>query len=100
MLDRLRHRRGKPEMAENEQINSVQDTSLFVDAANGVLANDPGATLVLPEVRLLKTSAGGQIYFDDDGSYKYISAPGFSGTDTVQYTTDNAGTGTLTINVS
>jgi hypothetical protein len=87
-------------MAQNEQINAIQDTALIVDAAHGVLANDPGATLVLPLVQLLRTSAGGQIYFDTDGSYKYISAPGFSGTDTVQYTTDNAGAGTLTINVA
>jgi hypothetical protein len=86
-------------VAQNEQINAVQDTAVFVDAAHGVLANDPGATLVLPLVQLLRTTAGGQIYFDTDGSYTYISAPGFSGTDTVQYTTDNAGTGTLTLNV-
>jgi hypothetical protein len=87
-------------MAQNEQINAIQDTPLQADAAHGVLANDPGSTLVLPLVQLLRTSGGGQIYFDTDGSYKYISAPGFSGVDTVQYTTDNAGTGTLTINVA
>jgi Ca2+-binding RTX toxin-like protein len=87
-------------MAQNEQINVVQDTTVVVDAVDGVLANDAGATLVLPLVQLLRTSAGGQIYFDADGSYTYISAPGFSGTDTVQYETDNAGTGTLSINVT
>ena len=87
-------------MAQNEEINAVQDTTLVVDAVDGVLANDPGETLDLPQVQLLRTSAGGQIYFEDDGSYTYISAPGFTGEDTVQYTTDNAGTGTLTLHVT
>lgn len=87
-------------MAQNEEIDAVQDTTLVVDAVDGVLANDPGASLDLPQVQLLRTSAGGQIYFETDGSYTYISAPGFSGTDTVEYTTESAGTGTLTIHVT
>jgi Ca2+-binding RTX toxin-like protein len=87
-------------MAENEQIDAIQDTTLVVGDDEGVLANDPGETLDLPQVQLLRTSEGGQIYFDTDGSYTYISAPGFSGTDTVEYTTENAGAGTLTINVT
>ena len=49
--------------------------------------------------------AAGRFYFSPDGSYDYVSAAGFSGTDSVQYTAlDNssnvAGTATLTIDVA
>jgi hypothetical protein len=54
---------------------------------------------------LYRTTGGGQIYFFSDGSYFYISAAGFSGTDSVEFTAVDssnavAGTGTLTINVA
>ena len=92
----------------NDQIDAVEDTTLQVDAADGVLANDSapnGPLSVAEDADLIRTAAGGQITFEADGSYKYVSAAGFSGTDSVQYTvldsSDNVvGTGTLTINLA
>jgi hypothetical protein len=54
---------------------------------------------------LYRTTGGGQIYFFSDGSYFYISAAGFSGTDSVEFTAVDssnavAGIGTLTIDVA
>jgi hypothetical protein len=92
-------------MIQNDQISAVEDTLLQVVAADGVLANDTtanGPLTVVEEFRF--TAAGGQIEFLADGSYQYISAPGFSGTDSVQYTAidalSQAAIGTLTINVA
>ena len=93
-------------MIQNDQVNATEESTLEVDAADGVLANDtsPNGPLTVVE-GLYRTTGGGQIYFFSDGSYDYVSAPGFSGTDTVQYTAlDNssnvAGTATLTIDVA
>ena len=93
-------------MIQNDEINAVEETTLEVDAADGVLANDtaPNGPLSLVE-GFYRTTGGGQIYFFSDGSYDYVSAAGFSGTDTVQYTAYDsnnnvAGTATLTINVA
>ena len=94
-------------MIQNDQINAVEESTLEVDAADGVLANDTitsNGPLTVVE-GLYRTTGGGQIYFSSDGSYDYVSAAGFSGTDSVQYTAlDNssnvAGTATLTIDVA
>ena len=93
-------------MIQNDQVNATEESTLEVDAADGVLANDtsPNGPLTVVE-GLYRTTGGGQIYFFSDGSYDYVSAPGFSGTDTVQYTAlDNssnvAGTAMLTIDVA
>jgi hypothetical protein len=94
---------------QNDQISAIEDTSLVVDAANGVLANDtaPNGPLTVAGGGhdLIRTAAGGQLAFDTDGSYIYVSAPGFSGTDSAQYTVLDSsdavvGTGTLTIEVA
>src|SRR5262245_28454108 len=92
-------------MIQNDQIDAVEDVTLAVDAAHGVLANDTSANGPLTVVAgWQRTTAGGQIAFASDGSYQYVSAPGFSGTDSVQYAaldaSSNAATGTLTIAVA
>lgn len=94
-----------PPVIHNDQIDAVQDTALEVDAAHGVLANDTAGTQLLAAEGYHRTAAGGQIYFTADGGYTYISAPGFVGADSVQYTArdnlgDVVGTGTLTLNVA
>ena len=93
-------------MIENDQVNAVEESTLEVDAADGVLANDSAPNGPLSVVEgLYRTTGGGQIYFFSDGSYDYVSAAGFSGTDTVQYTAldssnNVAGTATLTVDVA
>ena len=93
-------------MINNVQINATEESTLQVDAANGVLANDTSSNGPLTVVEgWYRTTGGGQIYFFPDGSYDYMSAAGFSGTDSVQFTALDAsnavaGTATLTINVA
>jgi hypothetical protein len=94
-----------PPVIRDDHIAAVQDTALRVDAGHGVLANDTANDTQTVVEGYHRTAAGGQIYFDGDGSYNYVSAPGFSGTDSVQYTvvdpSDNiVGAGTLTIDVA
>jgi len=93
-------------MINDDQIDATEEIALEVDAADGVLANDTSSNGPLTVVEgWYRTSGGGQIYFFADGSYDYVSAAGFSGTDTVQYTALDAsnavaGSGTLTIDVA
>jgi hypothetical protein len=86
----------------NDNNTTVEDTKLEVDAAHGVLANDTGQVEVVEGWQ--RTTQGGQVYFNPDGSYLYVAAAGFSGTDSVTYTaldaSDNESTGTLTIDVT
>src|ERR1044072_3887801 len=75
-----------PPVIRDDHIAAVQDTTLLVDTAHGVLANDPASGTLTVVDGFHRTTAGGQIAFSFDGSgaYTYISAPGFSGTDSVQ----------------
>ena len=75
----------------DDTYQTVEDSVLAVAAASGVLANDGGGTVTSDR---LTTSAGGRIDFQADGSFAYTAAPGFSGTDTVDYERDIGG-GTL-----
>ena len=73
-------------------------TATATTRADGVLGNDHGADLT---VRDHTQPANGALTLDADGTYSYVPATGFSGTDTFTYTaTDSAGTvvsGTVTI---
>ena len=91
----------------NDQIDAVEDTTLQVDAADGVLANDSapnGPLSVAEDADLIRTAAGGKITFEAHAE-EDASAAGFSGTDSVQYTVLDSsdtlvGTGALTIDVA
>jgi hypothetical protein len=73
---------------------------LVVDAASGVLANDAGSGLT---ATVATGPSHGSLVLGRDGSFRYVPADGFSGTDTFTYTaTDAAGastTSTATITV-
>ena len=51
-------------MIQNDQVNATEESTLEVDAADGVLANDtsPNGPLTVVE-GLYRTTGGGQIYF-------------------------------------
>jgi nitrous oxidase accessory protein NosD len=79
-----------PPVAANDAGSTSQDTPLTV-AAPGVLSNDTS-----PEARPLTAAkvsdpAHGTVTLGSDGSYRYVPAAGFSGTDTFTY---RAGDGT------
>ena len=78
-----------------------QDTTLTVNAANGVLANDTlnGGTLVAFDAT---STANGTVNVNQDGSFVYTPANSFTGTDRFTYSVENAGgrrTCTVTITV-
>ncbi|NRD26961.1 S-layer family protein [Frigoribacterium sp. VKM Ac-2836] len=74
--------------------------ALVVDAAAGVLSNDSGSGLT---AAVTTRPSHGSLVLGRDGSFRYVPADGFSGTDSFTYTaTDAAGestTSTVTITV-
>src|SRR5262249_45249017 len=93
-----------PPVLRDEQVDVLQDTAFVSGISQGVLANDTASEELSVTEGWKRTAAGGQITFAEDGTYHYVSAAGFVGTDTVQYTVvddlDNVvGTSTLTLNV-
>lgn len=74
--------------------------ALVVDAASGVLANDSGTGLT---AAVATGPSHGSLVLGRDGSYRYVPADGFSGTDSFTYTaTDSEGastTSTVTVTV-
>ena len=84
----------------------LENTSLVVDAAHGVLANDTdpdGPSPLTAVAGTFATAHGGQLVLAANGSYTYTPAASYFGTDTVNYTiTDGLLTdiGTLTIEVT
>ena len=83
----------------------LENTSLTVDAAHGVLANDtdvdgPSLSAV---AGTFATAHGGQLVLASNGSYTYTAAAGYFGADTVNYTvTDGllSDIGMLTVEVT
>ena len=83
----------------------LENTSLVVDAAHGVLANDtdvdgPSLSAV---AGTFATAHGGQLILAANGSYTYTAPTGYFGTDTVNYTVTDGSltdTGMLTIEVT
>ncbi len=84
--------------AVDDSFSAALDTALEVPAP-GVLANDlpAGAT---PSVGGT-SDAGGTVTLAADGSFRYVPAAGFTGTDTFIYTLSNgAGTDTATVTIT
>jgi hypothetical protein len=82
-----------------------RDTTLTVDAANGVLANDSDPNgLPLTALSTSTPKFGSLLSFAADGSFVYMPEPGFSGTDSFTYVPQNTGLGgeatTVTITVN
>jgi len=75
-----------PVVAEDDYYETMVDTTLIKDAAEGVLAND---TLLDPEeivtVQILDEPQHGTLTMEDDGSFIYIPDAGFMGRDTFRY---------------
>ncbi|MBV9924591.1 MAG: tandem-95 repeat protein [Acidobacteria bacterium] len=91
-------------VANNDNYNMNQDTTLSVLPASGVLANDtdidnPVQTAVLDSGPAHAAAFG----FNADGSFSYTPHAGFTGVDTFDYHvydgTDNSNVATVTINV-
>src|SRR5262249_37781056 len=88
---------GDAPIASNDSYAEVSHTLLSVDAANGVLKNDVDPD-GLPLTALLVTpTSHGTLSFKPDGSFTYVSAAGYIGTDSFTY---RATDGVLTSNVA
>ncbi|KPG80214.1 S-layer family protein [Frigoribacterium sp. RIT-PI-h] len=74
--------------------------ALVVDAASGVLSNDSGSGLT---ATVATGPSHGSLVLGRDGSFRYVPADGFSGTDTFTYTATDADgrstTNTVTLTV-
>jgi Ca2+-binding RTX toxin-like protein len=75
-----------PGSALNDSATTAEDTGLTVVAAQGVLANDNDPDGLVVITGNVATSHGGMIQFASDGSYTYMPAANFFGSDTVGYT--------------
>jgi len=76
-----------PPVANNDRYLLAQNSTLNVNAAGGVLANDTGSPL-----QLISNSnpTHGTLTLNADGSFTYVPNAGYTGTDTFTYTISNA----------
>ncbi|MDA7511232.1 Ig-like domain-containing protein, partial [Verrucomicrobia bacterium] len=80
-----------------------EDTTLVVDAANGVLINDDiGGDGGVLEVTGNTSPSNGTLNLSNDGSLSYTPAANFNGTDSFTYTIEDAdgSTATATVTIS
>ncbi|MEA3002846.1 MAG: hypothetical protein QOH81_1634 [Sphingomonadales bacterium] len=100
-----------PPVANDDSYSALGNVVLNVPAATGVLANDTddqtlggGAGQTQVSAFDATSSHGGHVSMNPDGSFSYVSAPGFNGSDSFTYTlTDADGasdTATVTVSVS
>jgi VCBS repeat-containing protein len=95
-----------PPVAVNDSYTTVEDTTLTVTAANGVLKNDSdpdGISLVA--ILVSQPSTGGTVTLNSDGSFTFVPTPNFSGATTFTYQARDAdlalsNIATVTINVT
>lgn len=89
--------------ANDDAFEAIGNVTIPV-AAPGVLANDtdvetPGGLSVVPGT--VPTSSGGSVTLAADGSFTYVSGPGFTGGDTFTYTvTDGSLTAPATVTMT
>jgi VCBS repeat-containing protein len=96
-------------VANDDSYSAIGNVTLTVPAATGVLANDSddqplggGAGQTHVSAFDATGTNGGHVTMNPDGSFTYISAPGFNGIDSFTYTlTDSDGASdTATVHVS
>ena len=84
-------------IGENDETYTVnEDASLIVNAAQGVLANDPGAN----EATLITAPAAGTLNLASDGSFEYTPPGNFSGLATFTYEASDGASNTTTSTAS
>jgi hypothetical protein len=92
-----------PPVANDDSFEAIGNFTVPVDAP-GVLANDtdvqtPGGLSVVPGT--VATTGGGTAMLAADGSFTYLSAAGFTGSDSFSYTvTDGSLTATATVTMT
>ena len=72
-------------VAVNDSYTMSEDTTLMIDAANGVLANDSDPELDLLQAILVDEASNGILNLYADGSFDYTPVTSFTGTDNFTY---------------
>jgi hypothetical protein len=89
-------------VAEDDGYSTVENTTLTVSAP-GVLADDSDAEGNPLTAMLVDDASSGQLTLNADGSFVYVPAPGFSGSDSFTYEANdgqsNSNLATVTIEV-
>jgi Ca2+-binding RTX toxin-like protein len=90
-------------VAFDDNYSIEQNTTLFIDPVDGVLANDEDIDGDILTAELIGAPDNGTIQFNQDGSFSYSPNDGFSGTDSFTYQAndriDNSNQATVTITV-
>ena len=92
-------------IANNDVYTTAEDTTLTVNAANGVLANDTDVDgNVLHVSTIVSNPAHGNLTLNADGSFTYVPATNYNGSDSFSYKandgTIDSGAATVTINIT
>lgn len=91
-------------VAQPNSYTATEDTTLTVNAATGVLANDSDADGDAMSAVLAAAPSSGSLTLNADGSFSYTPAANFAGAVSFTYTANDAGgasfPATVTINVS
>jgi hypothetical protein len=76
-----------------DSISAISNVTMPVDSANGMLANDGTDEKLTVSAGTVSTDRGGTATLAANGSFSYLSKPGYAGLDTIRYTvTDGART--------
>lgn len=90
-------------VAENDQYEIVEGSTLEIDVDSGVLANDSDGDGDTLSGQLESGPSNGTLTFNSDGSFTYVPDTGFYGSDSFIYTANDAtqtsNTATVTITV-
>jgi hypothetical protein len=77
-----------------DSISAISNITMPVDSAHGMLANDGTDEPLAVSAGAVTTDQGGTATISANGAFTYLSAPGYSGLDTIRYTVTD-GTRTL-----
>ena len=75
----------QPPLVENDEYDGYENTTLFVDVAGGVLANDSDPDFDGLEVVQASNVSNGMLNLYSDGSFDYTPNPDFNGIDSFTY---------------
>ncbi|HEY7770318.1 MAG TPA: Ig-like domain-containing protein [Longimicrobium sp.] len=76
-----------------DSISAVSNVTMPVDSAHGMVANDGTDEKLTVSAGTVSTDRGGTATIAANGSFTYLSKPGYAGLDTIRYTvTDGART--------
>ncbi|HEX2094330.1 MAG TPA: Ig-like domain-containing protein, partial [Longimicrobiaceae bacterium] len=92
----------QPPTSADDSFEAIGNVTVPVPAP-GVLANDtdPDGNTLTATAGTFPTANGGAVVLNADGSFTYLSAPGFTGSDSFTYTaTDGIATSTSTVTVA